>query len=227
MTDPKKSQLIKYTLGLGGLSLISALNAYIFADSAISNYYNDDNLLPFRRLARSLTDIGLSENFFVLSLAVFLVAHWFQKKSKNNPRIQLKTTLAWLKTWSLNFFVCLISSGVILHLFKFLVGRQRPHVSDTFQHNIFHFLEFNSHHQSLPSGHSQVLFTSATMFCLLWPRASWVIYVIAALLALTRVVVHAHFLSDVILGAAVGHLATLWSLWYLEKRYPKRFSLSK
>jgi membrane-associated phospholipid phosphatase len=222
-----KEQLIRYSIYVVCASLFAALVSFFTFDTNISLFFNDESLMSFRKLARELTDVGLSENFFALSIGLFIIFHWLVVQYRNHPKVHLHNLFVWLRKWALNFFVSLIFSGIILFIFKISVGRQRPHVSDTFDNHVFKFFQLNSHYQSFPSGHSQVLFCAATMFAILWPRATWFIYVVAFLLSLTRVVVHAHFLSDVIVGMAVGHLGTLWCLWLLEKRYPKTFSLDK
>jgi membrane-associated phospholipid phosphatase len=56
------------------------------------------------------------------------------------------------------------------------------------------------------------------MLARLYPRARWLWYALAAGCALTRVLVRAHFVSDVVLSAIIGWgvAAILWS-WYVRR----------
>ncbi|MFI5231706.1 MAG: phosphatase PAP2 family protein, partial [Gemmatimonadales bacterium] len=53
---------------------------------------------------------------------------------------------------------------------------------------------------------------AATMLARMYPRARWVFYVFAAGCATTRVMAHAHYLSDVTFGALLGW-AVAWGVW--------------
>lgn len=225
LSDRRK--LVRHSLLVITASLFGSILSFFFFDQRLSAYFNDDRLLDFRKLARTLTDIGLSENFFIMALGLFMISHFVSRWSQSRPQDPVKNLWVWLKRWSLGFFYSLIMSGVLLHILKFSIGRQRPHRSDTFDADVFVPFQFDHYFQSLPSGHSQTLFCVGTMLHILWPRAGTLIYLPIFTLAFTRVIVHQHFLSDVFIGAAIGHLGTLWTLWFLQKRFPRSFSLSK
>lgn len=202
----------KYSFILAGLILGVALFSYFYIDQSLSLYFNNEDLMPFRKTARAITDIGLGEYSFAVAILSYIYASWSGRK--------------WLKAWGLNYFLALVFSGVLGHLIKTLVGRQRPHVSDVFDSHIFAPISFDSYYQSLPSGHAQVVFCSATMLAFLWPRNSLPIYIVAAILTFSRVVVHAHFLSDIMVGGLVGHLGALWSVALVQKYGSGQYSLS-
>lgn len=206
------TRLSKSSFVLAGLILVLALVSYFWIDQSLSLFFNNDDLLPFRKTARAITDIGLGEYSFAVAILSFIYASWAHRK--------------WLKTWSLNYFLALVFSGVIGNIIKILVGRQRPHVSDVFDAHIFVPISFDSYYQSLPSGHAQVVFCSATMLTFLWPRKALWIYIVAGILTFSRVVVHAHFLSDIMAGGLVGHLGALWSVGLMQKYGTGQYSLS-
>jgi membrane-associated phospholipid phosphatase len=59
---------------------------------------------------------------------------------------------------------------------------------------------------------------AAALWCL-WPRPLLLYVFAAALVALSRVVTGAHYLSDVIAGAAIGMVITrLLAYWLLSQR---------
>ncbi len=57
---------------------------------------------------------------------------------------------------------------------------------------------------SMPSGHSATAFAVATVMALRIPRAGWVLYPFAILVALSRVGVGVHWPSDILAGALFG-----------------------
>ena len=216
--------LLKYS-GLLILILISlATLSYFFLDQTLSLTFNDEDLMAYRKTARALTNIGLGEYSFALAICSFILFFWAARKAQ--VRTFMNHSWSWLKAWSLNYFLALIFSGTLGHLIKILIGRQRPHVSDTFDAHIFSPISFDSYNQSLPSGHAQVLFCSATMLAILWPRRAGLIYLLAAILTFSRVMVHAHFLSDIMAGGLVGHLGALWSIGLVQKYAKPEYSLT-
>lgn len=186
--------VIILTLGLL-LSLISAF----FADQQFAQYFSSSERLGVWHFHRDITEIGKAEFYIALALLALLYKP-FRKKSAY-------------------FLSCALTSGLVLHLIKFSVGRQRPHRSP--QYDPFVFDAFNTHHhwQSFPSGHSQTLFTVATFIAFLFPRSSPWIFIIGFYLSLTRAITYAHFLSDVIMGALIGFLVSALTLRYLERKY--------
>ena len=65
-----------------------------------------------------------------------------------------------------------------------------------------------------PSGHATTAFAVLVAFGTLWPRARTALLIYALLIAVSRVVVTAHYPSDVLAGALVGLAGAL-----LVRRY--------
>ena len=57
---------------------------------------------------------------------------------------------------------------------------------------------------SLPSGHSTTAFAAAVAIAALWPRTRIPMLIFAVVIAMSRVVITAHFVSDVVAAAFVG-----------------------
>lgn len=93
-----------------------------------------------------------------------------------------------------------LTSGVI----KPLVGRMRP-----FQ--IREFVPFIAPPggYSFPSGHTSSSFTAATAIFLFHRRGGAVAYVLAALIAFSRLYFYVHFPTDVLTGAVLGILCAV------------------
>lgn len=94
-------------------------------------------------------------------------------------------------------------------LIKWIVGRRRPVTGllptefDPFIGG-FEGLFGGVSDLSFPSGHACLAFATATALALLFPRAKWIFYAVAALTAAERVFENAHWLSDAVAGAALG-----------------------
>jgi len=188
-----------------GIGLTLALISALFWDQSISLYFKRPELNSVWLFARSITNAGLSEHYFLLALVLYVFGKWV--------RPQFVQT----REWARNLFIALITSGVFVHIVKFCFGRQRPHKSDTFDPFVFHPFTTHWDFHSFASGHTQVMFTVATMFAAAFPKARWVFFAIAAFFGLTRVIIHDHFLSDVIGGAMVGYIGATTALYWIAR----------
>lgn len=94
------------------------------------------------------------------------------------------------------------ASGLFVNLIKLLVPRLRPlaESGETFSPSAWN-LEHIS--QSFPSGHSATAVTVAISLAYIFPRGRWVFLILASLACLQRLQ-EAHWLSDVLAGAAIG-----------------------
>jgi membrane-associated phospholipid phosphatase len=99
--------------------------------------------------------------------------------------------------------------GLCFAAAKRLIGRARPLVEGGADPFIYRPLGWNVEYASMPSGHAIDAFAIAMAFGALWPRARPVLWTYAAAIAVSRVVLTAHFPSDVVAGAAVGVVGAL------------------
>jgi membrane-associated phospholipid phosphatase len=61
----------------------------------------------------------------------------------------------------------------------------------------------------MPSGHSTTAFAAAVALGALWPRARPLLWLYAVVIAASRVIIYAHYPSDVIAGACLGGLGAI------------------
>jgi membrane-associated phospholipid phosphatase len=117
---------------------------------------------------------------------------------------------------SLAFIVSLAIGSVILHSIKILLGRRRPR--DELELGLYGWrpLGFDLQYDSFPSGHALTIFSVAVILsgALPWLAVLW--FALALYLALTRVMLNSHFLSDVLVGAGLGLIVTRETvlLWF-------------
>jgi len=102
---------------------------------------------------------------------------------------------------------------------KALIRRQRPTRTDD-AHEFVGPIG-NKGFTSFPSGHTNTAFAVATAFSLEYPDKKWipwVAYPLATLTGLSRINDDRHWLSDVVIGAAIGHFVTKGVYKLEEKR---------
>lgn len=133
-------------------------------------------------------------------------------------RDQLRWKLIWLRLAF--FFVDVAASGVLVNVGKRFIGRVRPHHLDGDGVLIFRFGHWSSRYASFPSGHSTTAFAVAVSVWLIFgSRAGLAATLLAVLVMICRVVVGAHFPSDVLAGASVGTVFTLaFATWLARRR---------
>ncbi len=187
---------------------ILALLSIAFFDQLITQNVTTKKFVFLYRPIRELTDLAEGKYYFfavfLLGLLSFLKIQLSRWQKKTPPDVIFK-----LYSWSLYAFTCLLGSGLVLQILKHIFGRQRPHVSDDVNPHVFDFFNTQWHYHSMPSGHTQTVFTFATVLWITFPRLGRWIFFVAAALAFTRLPLEEHFLSDVLVGSFVGFAMTV------------------
>ena len=121
--------------------------------------------------------------------------------------------------WAFALVVSGAASGLATNLVKLCLGRARPKLLLSEGVTGFHPFAGGYDFASMPSGHATTAGAAAATFALIFPRWRWPILATGLALASTRVAIHAHYLSDVLLGFAIGLAfahATLavWRRWW-------------
>lgn len=99
-----------------------------------------------------------------------------------------------------NYIIVYLSSFIINDLFiKNIVKRDRPFISNP---DIIPLVNETSY--SFPSGHAASSFVAATFLSLHYPKYRIPLFVLAFLIAVSRVYVGVHYPTDVIAGACLG-----------------------
>jgi undecaprenyl-diphosphatase len=106
--------------------------------------------------------------------------------------------------------------GLFVSIVKRFIGRVRPSPAGPFAYEPFHW---RPDFASLPSGHTTTAFATLVAIGALFPRARPFLWGFALLIATSRIAVTAHFVSDVLAGAAVGVLGA-WCVrdWFALRR---------
>jgi lipid A 4'-phosphatase len=152
--------------------------------------------------------LGLTFGYLALTGLGFVALQWGGLLPRLRPVTTRIRALAVIPAF---LFLSIAMSGVIVDILKVIFGRARPKL--LFQSDIFGFmwLNWNADHWSFPSGHSATIVALMTALWYLWPQHVLFYMLAAAIVAGSRVVVGAHFLSDILAGGLIAVLTT-WSV---------------
>lgn len=197
--------LLHRSLGFWVLLVAAVLLGVLVVDRPLSLLLRQAGE-PLLDLFRFVTDFGKSDGFLVGSALVTLGAAGAAVAATGRAR---KRLAAWLAGYAFFFFWAVAGSGILANLLKVIFGRARPKLLD--QHDLYGFspFGFDPDLHSFPSGHSTTAFAVAVALTFFLPGARLWWLAFALLVAASRVVVNAHYLSDVAGGAAVGTLSVL------------------
>ncbi|HEX3808449.1 MAG TPA: phosphatase PAP2 family protein [Rhizomicrobium sp.] len=185
-----------------GLALI-VLGAAAFAvDRPVAHFFYEHASFGFRRFCQRTTDLAKGGHWLVVACVAFLIAQGALAFKICEPAAHV------IATYSLAFLASLAAGSAVLHALKIMMGRRRPR--DEFEHSLygFKFFTFDTQYDSFPSGHALTIFCVASVACCAWPLLAVLWLALALWLALTRMFLTSHFLSDILIGAGVGVLAS-------------------
>ena len=116
-------------------------------------------------------------------------------------------------------FAAVAVPGLFGTIIKRLIGRARPLVGGSLDPTLFHPFGWRADYASLPSGHATTSFALMVAVSSLWPRARTYALIYALMIAVSRIVVTAHYPTDVAMGALLGIAGALMvRRWFAMRR---------
>ena len=204
----------KFVCTAGGITAFFALTlllflSYRFVDIPVAIFCNQlaPNIL---QVFDWITEFGVSTWYLVASLFLFVIFRFYRKNRVYANR-------------ALFIFTAVAISGITAIVVKLTVARYRPKLF--FEKGLYGFDIFNVGYEynSFPSGHVATIFSLAAAMSLFWPKYRVYFFFVAFAVALSRIVLTSHYVSDVIAGAFIGTLTVL----LLNKYIPDRFSIQE
>src|SRR5579883_3044392 len=179
-------------LAVIGFALILLGLLALLIDRAAAHFIYDHVSARMHRFLDSITHYAKAGHWLaaaVLALVAAAVARHFHV---SNPDVDL------LIPYSVAFIASLTLGSAVLHVIKLVLGRRRPR--DDMEMGLYGFmpLAFNLDYNSFPSGHALTIACVAVIFTCVWTSLWPLWFALAALLAVTRALLTAHFLRDVL-----------------------------
>jgi undecaprenyl-diphosphatase len=178
-------------------------------------------------LFRATTDIG-REYWLLYPAAILFVYLAFLIRYGDWPP-RRKAMLQELTSAAGYLFVSITSASLAVRLVKLAAGRARPSTFETLGPLAFDPFSGAS---SFPSGHAATAAAAALALGFLFPRLRVVLIALAAWVCLSRVALGAHYVTDVLAGAAAGAASAIaWRRWFAARsmlwRRPSRVALRR
>ncbi len=163
-----------------------------------------------------ITDFGTFSWMIYGSGSIVIIAYILHRVSRSQGFFT-KSKTAW--RLALYFLVTIGSASAFVHLAKLVIGRARP---ELFAEYGAHSLSFLSGHdwlfQSFPSGHSAAVGSFFGAFSMLMPRMRIVFALGALAIGVTRVIVGAHYPSDVAAGLLTGLWTAMMTAFFFARK---------
>ena len=168
----------------------------------------------FRWPFDEITDFGKS-GWFLWPLGLLLIA-----LAALPPRLtkMSQAVLAALAVRVGFLFAAIAVPGLFVTIVKRMIGRARPMVGGHLDPFLFSPFKWTAAYAGLPSGHATTAFSVLVAFGSLFPRWRTELIIYAGLIAMSRMVVNAHYPSDVFAGAVVGTTGALMVRRYFALR---------
>jgi len=163
-----------------------------------------------------MTDFGKS-GWFLWPTAVGLAAIAVVASPALTPLSRLVLAAIAVRTGFL--FAAIAAPSLFATIIKRVIGRARPFVGGQADPFLYGRWVWRPDYASMPSGHATTAFAAAIAVGLLWPRLRPVMLIYALVIAVSRVVLDVHYLSDVIAGAFVGSIGALLVRDWFARRH--------
>ncbi len=152
-----------------------------------------------------ITRAGISTGYIVGSALLFVFFQWVRRR-----RVPANQALL--------IFMSVSLAGVINAVLKFFFGRYRPKAF--LEQGLYGFTFFKTEYlaTSFPSGHANTVGAVMLGLCLICPRYRAVFLGVAFCVILSRMILCAHYLSDVVLGVYIGAMTALWLSSQMDRR---------
>jgi len=190
----------RWAWGLSTGAVLVIVISYVFIDLPVARFFHAQSQ-ETRNVFEWITKAGVSTHYLVVSFGLFIFFRWVRINRLRADRALL-------------FFSNIVLSGIVTNIIKFLVGRLRPKMF--FERGLYGFEPFHIGYEfnSLPSGHATTVFAIATTCSIFWPKYRIPLYLFAAIVAISRLVLTSHYLGDVLAGAFIGTMTAI-----VMKRY--------
>ncbi len=159
-------------------------------DKYFAVFFNEHCI--FKQFFEKITILGRAEIYLVIALIFTVYSIYSNKEQIKNKAVVL--------------FFSIVFSGIFVIILKFTFARYRPKLF--IEKHLFGFSWFDIGYDvsSFPSGHTAIAFAAMVSLGYIFPKFKYIFLLLAILVGVSRVVLDAHYISDVLVGAFLGFL---------------------
>ncbi|WP_150466697.1 lipid A 1-phosphatase LpxE [Francisella sp. SYW-9] len=185
-------------------------------DTPVEDYIKHSMPHIIDTIFRDITNVGKAEYILIICIVIILVRLVCDPKRVTE---RFETLFNKLSVYAGFMIATVAISGIVGQILKMIIGRARPkfflqYGSHYFEH--FHAPGYNF--ASMPSGHSITVAAMFLAFMYMLPRLKYMWYVLIVIFAGSRVIIAAHYPSDVIFGVAIGLYSTTYIYYWMKNR---------
>lgn len=197
----------KYFSIVMAITIVLIVFSYFYLDQTAAWWCHENISESYKKIFQIITEFGNSIYYLIGFSLAFLLFHFLWKKPE------------WANISGF-LFASVAISGIVGDIIKVIAGRYRP--SELFEHGEYGFTFFHIHRAmtSFPSGHTVTVFSLAMAVTYFWPKWSLLVWICALLIGISRVVINAHYPSDIIAGVFIGVFSTLLLIRYYRIKIP-------
>lgn len=178
---------------------------FLYVDKPLAEYLEYINFRVNFVFLKLITKLGLG----LIYMLTFLLAALFFRYLRINPVWEARMWFLWL---------CVALSGILCGILKILFGRARPDMWFSEQYYGFYWMKMKAPFWSFPSGHTTTLMAISFGLGVLFPRYFYAFILGGFLIAISRVLLVHHYVSDVLTAAYLALLEIGLLLWVLRKK---------
>ena len=199
----KKFRLELLVLGILILNIFVSYNIDIGFYNLFNNFNNSFQNIYLKEFFVRITSLGDSTWYFIISLFFFFIGVFLRGKKFFTD---YKKILNLIISFGIFLFSSVLITGIITQFLKHIVGRPRPNYTSLEENIGFSFFNLSSEFHSFPSGHASTIFVVALSVSFFLPKLKNFLICLSALVAFSRVVVGAHFFTDIVGGCVVAYV---------------------
>ncbi|WP_085032419.1 phosphatase PAP2 family protein [Ensifer aridi] len=182
------------------LTTLILVLAFVPFDPQLSEWAQGlpDEIVDFNR---TITDFGTFAWMIYTSTFLLLIA-FIAKRASARDTVQQRARSA--RNLSAYFLLTVGTASALVHGLKFLIGRARPELFADY--GAYSLAPFTGDRlfESFPSGHSTAAGALFGALAMLLPQLRPLFFILALLIGVSRVIVGAHYPSDVAAGLLLG-----------------------
>jgi membrane-associated phospholipid phosphatase len=183
-----------------------AVLSYYYADQPVATYFYHLQLRNYKFLYQALDILGKSIVYDLLFLLAALYCRYLEKNRVYEARC-----------WYL--LTCILVPNMLALVLKIILGRARPELLLTQDLYGFYWFQITQPYFSFPSGHTTTIISLAAALGVLFPRFCYLLLLLGFVLALSRVILYFHYLSDVLVSTYFSLLVVGMLTQYIKKNH--------